>query len=128
MTIPADLFYSPEHEWVDNPQGPVARVGVTAHAADALGDVVYLDLPPAGTEVQAGERCGEIESTKSVSDLFSPVTGIIDEVNPEVQDTPELVNHDPYGQGWLFTVRTTAPPPATLLDPGAYAALPDVGA
>src|SRR5699024_12024099 len=85
--------------------GDVARVGVTDYAASSLGDVVYLDLPDAGTQVTAGETCGEIESTKSVSDLYAPVTGEILEVNQEAVDNPELVNTDPSEQGWLFTVR-----------------------
>ena len=127
MSIPADLSYTAEHEWVANPLGPLARVGVTAHAAQALGDVVYLDLPEAGARVLAGEAVGEIESTKSVSDLYAPVTGVIEEVNQAVLDQPELVNQDPYGVGWLFLVRTSAPASADLLDAEAYGDLPDVG-
>ncbi len=104
-TIPSHLRYSAEHEWVDE-SSPV-KVGLSAVAVDALGDVVYLDLPEAGSTVTAGEVCGEVESTKSVSELFSPVSGTVTEVNAAVVDEPGLVNSDPYGDGWLFTVEVT---------------------
>jgi glycine cleavage system H protein len=105
-TIPSHLRYSAEHEWVDE-SSPV-RVGLSAVAVDALGDVVYLDLPEAGSTVTAGEVCGEVESTKSVSELFAPVSGTVLEVNAAVVDEPGLVNSDPYGDGWLFTVEVTS--------------------
>lgn len=105
-TIPSHLRYSAEHEWVDE-SSPV-RIGLSAIAVDALGDVVYLDLPEAGSTVTAGEVCGEVESTKSVSELFAPVSGTVAEVNTAVVDEPGLVNSDPYGDGWLFTVEVTA--------------------
>jgi glycine cleavage system H protein len=105
-TIPSHLRYSAEHEWVDE-SSPV-RVGLSAVAVDALGDVVYLDLPEAGSTVTAGEVCGEVESTKSVSELFAPVSGTVVEVNAAVVDEPGLVNSDPYGDGWLFTVEVTS--------------------
>ena len=104
-TIPSHLRYSAEHEWVDE-SSPV-KVGLSAVAADSLGDVVYLDLPEAGSSITAGEVCGEVESTKSVSELFAPVTGTVVEVNAVVVDEPGLVNTDPYGDGWLFTVGVT---------------------
>ncbi|MFI7493443.1 glycine cleavage system protein GcvH [Kocuria sp. M4R2S49] len=104
--IPSHLRYSAEHEWVDE-SSPV-KVGLSAVAVDALGDVVYLDLPEAGATVTAGEVCGEVESTKSVSELFAPVSGTVAEVNAAVVDEPGLVNSDPYGDGWLFTVEVTA--------------------
>ncbi|KUG61298.1 glycine cleavage system protein GcvH [Kocuria sp. CPCC 205292] len=104
-TIPSHLRYSAEHEWVDE-SSPV-KVGLSAVAVDALGDVVYLDLPEAGATVTAGEVCGEVESTKSVSELFAPVSGTVAEVNAAVVDEPGLVNSDPYGEGWLFTVEVT---------------------
>ncbi|WP_298589272.1 glycine cleavage system protein GcvH [uncultured Kocuria sp.] len=104
-TIPSHLRYSAEHEWVDE-SSPV-RIGLSAIAVDALGDVVYLDLPEAGSTVTAGEVCGEVESTKSVSELFAPVSGTVAEVNTAVVDEPGLVNSDPYGDGWLFTVEVT---------------------
>ncbi len=103
--IPSHLRYSAEHEWVDE-SSPV-KVGLSAVAVDALGDVVYLDLPEAGATVTAGEVCGEVESTKSVSELFAPVSGTVVEVNAAVVDEPGLVNSDPYGDGWLFTVEVT---------------------
>ena len=104
-TIPSHLRYSAEHEWVDG-SSPV-KVGLSAVAVDALGDVVYLDLPETGSTVTAGEVCGEVESTKSVSELFAPVSGTVVEVNAAVVDEPGLVNSDPYGDGWLFTVEVT---------------------
>ncbi len=120
MSNPTNLQYSAEHEWVDL-DGDTARVGVTAYAADALGDIVYVDLPAVGDTVTAGETCGELESTKSVSDLYSPVTGEVVEVNGEVDGDPSLVNSDPFGRGWLLVVRVTAT--AELLDAAAYDAL-----
>ncbi|MFI7481593.1 glycine cleavage system protein GcvH [Kocuria sp. M1R5S2] len=103
--IPSHLRYSAEHEWVD--ESTPVKVGLSAVAVDALGDVVYLDLPEAGSTVTAGEVCGEVESTKSVSELFAPVSGTVAEVNDAVVDDPGLVNSDPYGEGWLFTVEVT---------------------
>lgn len=120
MSIPSDRQYTSEHEWVTLTDDE-ARVGVTAYAADALGDVVYVDLPEVGTEITAGDSCGEIESTKSVSELYAPVTGEVLSVNADVVDEPELVNSDPYERGWLFTVRVTGS--TELLDAEAYAEL-----
>src|SRR5690606_19764432 len=110
---PTDRQYTAEHEWVQLDAG-TATIGVTAFATEALGDVVYLDLPAVGAEVVAGQPCGEIESTKSVSDLYSPVTGTVAAINDAAVDGPEVVNADPYGQGWLFTVTVEAEGP--LLD------------
>jgi glycine cleavage system H protein len=122
MTGPAGLHYTVEHEWVADPTGPVARVGVTAHAVSALGDVVFLGLPAVGDTVSAGAECGEIESTKSVSALYAPVSGVVTAVNEAAVAAPEIVNADPYGEGWLFEVgQPTAQ--ARLLDAAAYAAL-----
>ena len=101
----SSLRYSAEHEWID--ASSPAKIGITQVAADALGDVVYVDLPEVGDSVTAGETCGEVESTKSVSDLYSPVTGTIVEVNQEAADNPAILNEDPYGNGWLFTVEVT---------------------
>lgn len=106
-TVPEDLHYTPEHEWV-NITGSTALVGITDYAQHALGDVVYVSAPAAGTAVTAGQPCGEVESTKSVSDIFSPVDGDVTEVNPELEDNPGLVNTDPYGAGWLFKVGLAA--------------------
>jgi glycine cleavage system H protein len=104
MTIPADLRYTAEHEWVAI-DGPVATVGITDYAQNSLGDVVYVSVPAPGARVSAGEPCGEVESTKSVSDIYSPVDGEVTEVNPDIDDDPGLVNSDPYGAGWLIRVR-----------------------
>ena len=104
--VKKNLRYSAEHEWVDD-SSPV-KVGISQVAADALGDVVYVDLPEVGSEVTAGETCGEVESTKSVSDLYAPVSGTIVDVNQTVIDDPALLNSDPYGEGWLFTVEVTS--------------------
>ena len=121
MSLPTDRHYTAEHEWVQI-SGDVARVGVTDYAASSLGDVVYLDLPEAGSQITASETCGEIESTKSVSDLYAPATGEVLEVNQDAVDNPEVVNTDPFGAGWLFTVRTGGDT-AELLDADAYTAL-----
>ena len=120
MSNPTNLQYTAEHEWIAV-DGEVAKVGVTAFAADALGDVVYVDLPDVGSTVTAGEPCGELESTKSVSDLCAPVTGEVVEVNGAVDADPGLVNSDPFGEGWLFVVRVTAT--GELMDAAAYEAL-----
>jgi len=117
--LPADLKYTAEHEWLR--QGSPATVGITAVAADALGDIVYLELPQVGDEVAAGAVIGEIESTKSVSELFSPVAGKVTETNDAAVADPALVNQDPYGAGWLFRIEVTAA--GDLLDADAYAAL-----
>lgn len=116
-TVKAGLRYSEDHEWLDTAVTP-ARVGVSAIAVEALGDVVHLELPEAGTELAAGDPCGEIESTKSVSDLYAPATGTVVEVNQAVLDDPALVNEDPYGAGWLFTVEMSAE--GTLLSAEEY--------
>ncbi|MFC0529050.1 glycine cleavage system protein GcvH [Phytohabitans kaempferiae] len=120
MSVPAHLRYTPEHEWLLL-DGEVATVGITAFAADALGDVVYIDLPSVGAALIGGATCGEIESTKSVSDLFAPVDGTVVEVNGEVVADAGLINSDPFGAGWLFRVRVTAS--HDLLDAAAYEAL-----
>ncbi len=104
MDTPTDLHYSKEHEWV-RVEDDIATVGITEHAQDQLGDIVYLDLPSAGAAVAQFDKLGEIESVKAVSDLFSPVAGEVVEVNQEAADTPELVNSEPYGRGWLIKVR-----------------------
>lgn len=118
MSIPENLGYTEEHEWllVD---GQVATVGVTDFAQDSLGDIVYVQLPEVGDTITAGESCGEVESTKSVSELYAPATGEVLEVNATVVDTPELVNSDPYGKGWLFRIRVAELP--ELLDHEDYA-------
>lgn len=122
MTVPEQLRYTAEHEWVAI-DGRTASVGITEHAADALGDVVYVSPPAPGTKVTAGEPCGEIESTKSVSDLYSPVDGEVTDVNADIEDDPGQVNSDPYGAGWLFKVRMNGDPPSDLLTAEQYAEL-----
>lgn len=104
---PEQLRYSKEHEWVSPAEDGVSTVGITSHAADALGDVVFVDLPQTGVTVTAGESCGELESTKSVSELYSPVSGEVTEVNQDVADDPSLVNSAPFEGGWLFKVKVS---------------------
>ncbi|MFF3543129.1 glycine cleavage system protein GcvH [Streptomyces platensis] len=120
MSLPPDLMYTGDHEWIAT-EGDLSTVGVTAHASDALGDVVYLDLPAVGTTIKAGDTCGEIESTKSVSDLFAPADGEVVEINEAALADPGLVNTEPFGAGWLFRMRIAGTP--DLLDASAYAAL-----
>ena len=103
MTVPPELRYTAEHEWVAQ-EGTTVTVGITDHAQRALGDVVYVSLPAVGATVTAGQPCGEVESTKSVSDIYSPVDGEVAEINGEIDEDPGLVNADPYGAGWLFRV------------------------
>lgn len=125
MTNPADLKYTVEHEWLRQPgeSAGSVRVGITDYAQDALGDIVYVSLPEVGGTVTAGESCGELESTKSVSDVYAPVTGEVVAVNEALDATPELVNTDPYGAGWLFeVVPADGADLDSLLDAAAYEA------
>jgi glycine cleavage system H protein len=120
VIIPEDLKFSAEHEWVAV-DGDRARVGITDYAQDALGDVVFVQLPEPGTTVSAAQSCGEVESTKSVSDVYSPVSGRVVETNPALTDTPELVNSAPYGDGWMFVVEMSDPAElGSLLDAAGY--------
>lgn len=120
MNFPDDLRYTQEHEWV-RVDGTTARVGITDYAQDALGDVVYVDLPEVGATVAAMASCCEVESTKSVSEIFSPVSGTIAEVNSDLTDTPQMINEDPYGKGWIFAVELAdAAEVASLMDAAAY--------
>jgi len=122
--IPADLRYTPEHEWVRVTGAGTVRVGITDFAQSSLGDVVYVQLPDVGSEVTAGESFGEVESTKSVSDLYAPVTAKVIAVNGDLESNPQLVNSDPYGQGWLLELEadgdTLDQGLAALLDADAY--------
>ncbi|KIH97891.1 glycine cleavage system protein H [Streptomonospora alba] len=121
MSVPAELNYTSEHEWVAINDG-VATIGITAFAAEALGDIVYVEPPETGATVAAGETCGEVESTKSVSDLYAPVNGEVVDVNQAAVDNPEVIGTDPYGQGWLFKVEVTEEP-SELLSPEQYTQL-----
>lgn len=122
MIFPADLKYTREHEWI-RVEGNVGTVGITAFAQDQLGDVVFVELPPVGTEVKAGQQFGTVESVKTVSDLFAPVSGKVIEVNTALEKSPELVNQDPYGQGWMIKVELSNPAELdALLDAAAYQA------
>ena len=122
LDYPEDLHYTAEHEWVRTAgsDGGSVRVGITAYAQDALGDVVYVTLPEVGATVTQGESCGEVESTKSVSDLFAPLSGEVTARNEGLDATPELVNSDPYGEGWMYEL--------TVADAGVLEGLMDVDA
>jgi glycine cleavage system H protein len=123
MQIPDDLRYSSDHEWIRLEDGK-ARVGITDYAQDALGDVVFVDLPEVGATVTAGESISEVESTKSVSDIYAPVAGTVAEVNTDLADAPERLNEDPYGAGWIFVLAVDDPGQVDgLLDAAAYRAL-----
>ena len=119
MNVPDDLLYTSDHEWV-RVDGGRARVGITDFAQDALGDVVYVGLPAMGAAVTVGGVCGEVESTKSVSEIYAPVAGTVVEVNNAVSDNPEKVNEDPYGDGWMFVIELTSGDTSHLLSPSAY--------
>jgi glycine cleavage system H protein len=120
MDFPEHLRYTEEHEWVLPEEGR-CRVGITDYAQDALGDIVFVQLPEVGVEVVATAACCEIESTKSVSEIYAPVSGSITEVNDRLTDEPELVNADPYGNGWIFVIEFSDPDePGRLLDAAAY--------
>jgi glycine cleavage system H protein len=118
--IPEELRYTPEHEWVA-PGAPAVKVGITDFAQDALGDIVYVQLPDPGTAVDAGQAFGEVESTKSVSEIYAPVSGTVVARNERLADEPELINTDPYGAGWLVEIEPTDPERlGRLLDAAGY--------
>ena len=122
MNVPEDLRYSKEHEWV-RVDGETAVIGITDYAQDALGDVVYVDPPDVGTDLSAGDSFGEVESTKSVSELYAPISGTVSTVNNDLADEPEKLNADPYGEGWICSVTITdASELDALLDAAAYQA------
>ena len=116
MNVPNDRRYTPDHEWARLEDGRV-RIGITDYAQDALGDVVFVELPEVGTKVEKGASCSEVESTKSVSEIYAPVSGVIVEVNAELADNPQRLNEDPYGEGWICVIEPT--------DPAAFDALLD---
>ena len=127
MATPNDRRYTDQHEWAlvqgNDAAASVVRIGITDHAQDALGDIVFVQLPEVGEEVSAGNPIGEVESTKSVSDIYAPVAGTIAAVNTVLEDAPETINADPYGDGWLVKVRLSDPSEAEqLLDQTAYTA------
>jgi len=126
MNVPDDLLYSKDHEWVRVEADGRVRIGVTDYAQDALGDVVYVQIPAVGTAVTTGDSFSEVESTKSVSDIYAPVTGTLAEVNQALGDEPQQVNADPYGNGWLCVIALSDPSELSgLLDASAYRALID---
>lgn len=123
LEYPENLRYTAEHEWVRPGENGTVRVGITAFAQDALGDVVYVSLPAVGESVGVGDACGEVESTKSVSDLYAPLAGEVTAVNGALDPAPELVNSDPYGEGWMYELRPADPGAVDeLLDHAAYRA------
>jgi glycine cleavage system H protein len=123
MNVPADLLYSADHEWVRDLAGGRIRIGITDYAQDALGDVVFVEVPVVGISVPAGSVFGEVESTKSVSELFAPVDGEVVAVNEDLEATPEKVNKDPYGGGWICEMGTDGSATGDLLDAVTYQAL-----
>ena len=122
MNVPGDLRYSTDHEWVQT-QGATVRIGITDYAQDALGDVVFVDLPEVGADVAAGAAVGEVESTKSVSEIFAPVAGKVVAVNSALADAPELLNADPYGDGWICEIELSSGGVDQLLDADGYRAI-----
>jgi len=122
MAIPSELLYTKEHEWV-RIEGDVATVGITDFAQGELGDIVYVDIPTVGDELAQDEVFGSVEAVKTVSDLFMPVSGTVEEVNSALDSQPELVNSDPYGEGWMVRVRLSSKDTAHLLSADAYSAL-----
>ena len=125
MIVPEDLRYTAEHEWVRTlADGGTVRVGITDYAQDALGDVVYIDLPTVGDAIEANASVGEIESTKSVSEMYAPVSGTVSAVNEALVDNPQLLNEDPYGEGWLCEITVTdVASIGAMMDADAYVAL-----
>ena len=124
MNVPGELRYSADHEWVRIGKGARVRVGITDYAQDALGDVVFIDLPPVGTKVAPGAVFGEVESTKSVSELFAPLSGTVVAINDELEVAPGRVNEDPYGDGWICEIELSDPAELDdLIDAASYSAL-----
>ncbi len=123
MNVPADLRYSSDHEWIRQ-NGNVVTIGITAYAQDSLGDVVFVEVPEQGTAVATGDSFTEVESTKSVSDIYAPVSGTIAAVNQALDEKPELLNSDPYGEGWICSIEMSDPSQLDgLMDAAAYTAL-----
>lgn len=123
MNVPSELFYSTDHEWIRQ-DGNTVTIGVTDFAQDALGDVVFVEIPDSGATVELGESFAEVESTKSVSDIYAPVSGTVSEVNDVLDDQPELLNSDPYGEGWICRIEMSNPSELeALMDAGGYRTL-----
>ncbi len=124
MNVPADLRYTKDHEWVRVVDGPRVRIGITDYAQDALGDVVFVQVPEAGNSIDVGATVSEVESTKSVSEIYAPVSGRVVEVNAELGDAPERLNEDPYGEGWICVIEVSDPGQLDgLLDDADYRSL-----
>ena len=124
MNVPDALLYSKDHEWAKAEAGDRIRIGITDYAQDALGDVVFVQVPPVGTEVKIGDSFSEVESTKSVSDIYAPISGTVVEANDALGESPQLVNEDPYGEGWLCVIQASdAAQIDELMDAAAYRAL-----
>ena len=124
MLTPDDLRYSSDHEWIKVEENNRARIGITDYAQDALGDVVFVELPEVGAQVKLGDSISEVESTKSVSDIYAPVTGVVVEINNDLVDEPERLNGDPYGEGWIFVIELSDESElASLMDAEAYVGL-----
>lgn len=122
--VPANLKYTKEHEWVEEVSPGRFRVGITDYAQGALGDIVYLQVPKVGESIEAGKVCGEVESTKSVSEIYAPISGTVTAVNGDLDSAPETINSEPYGRGWLLEVEASSPNQLSeLLSPEAYSAL-----
>ncbi len=121
MNVPEDLRYTSDHEWARTEEGRL-RIGITDYAQDALGDIVFVQLPEPGARVSAGESFAEVESTKSVSDIYAPVSGTVAEINADLSDSPQRLNEDPYGEGWLCVIVPDGEPEGaeSLLDAGSY--------
>jgi len=123
LDYPSDLRYTSDHEWVRVGEDGVVRIGITSFAQDALGDVVYVSLPAVGDTVTPGDSCGEVESTKSVSDVYAPLEGEVTATNAALDSSPELINSDPYGEGWMFELRLADPSAVEgLMDASTYTA------
>lgn len=122
--VPANLKYTKEHEWVKEVSPGLFRVGITDYAQGALGDIVYLQMPKVGESIEAGKVCGEVESTKSVSEIYAPISGTVTKVNSDLDSAPETINSEPYGRGWLLEVEASSPNQLSeLLSSEAYSAL-----
>jgi len=122
--VPTNLKYTKEHEWVEEVSPGRFRVGITDYAQGALGDIVYLQMPKVGESIEAGKVCGEVESTKSVSEIYAPISGTVTKVNSDLDSAPETINSEPYGRGWLLEMEASSPNQLSeLLSPKAYSAL-----